>query len=187
VNISPFRKNIHMKILDPVTKKELTEEGAVGELWYRGPNVISGYFKRPDLTKKAFDEEGFFNTGDLFQIKDNDCIGFFDRTKDIIIRGGFNISAQEVENMLLGHPKVLDVAAVSMADEILGEKVCVYVVPRGEEKVTLEEIKAFMKEKGIAAYKIPERVEIISAIPRNPVGKILKNVLREDIKKKVGK
>lgn len=186
VNISPFRKNIHLKILDPVTKKELTEEGAVGELWYRGPNVIPGYFKRPDLTKKAFNEEGFFNTGDLFQIKDNDCIGFFDRTKDIIIRGGFNISAQEVENMLLGHPKVLDAAAIAMPDEILGEKICVYVVPRGEEKPNLEEIRTFMKEKGIAAYKVPERMELIGAIPRNPVGKILKNVLRDDIKKKLG-
>jgi acyl-CoA synthetase (AMP-forming)/AMP-acid ligase II len=185
LNVSALRKNIQMKLLDPVTKKEITEVGGVGELWYKGPNVIPGYFKRPDITKKAFDDKGFFNTGDLFQIKDNDCVGFFDRTKDIIIRGGFNISAQEVENMLLGHPKVLDVAAVAMADEILGEKVCVYVVPRGEEKLELEEIKAFMKEKGIAVYKIPERLEIINAIPRNPVGKILKKVLREDIKKKL--
>jgi acyl-CoA synthetase (AMP-forming)/AMP-acid ligase II len=185
-NASPFRKNFHLKILNPVTREELTEEGAIGELWYRGPNVISGYFKRPDLTEKAFDKNGFFNTGDLFQIKDNDCIGFFDRTKDIIIRGGFNISAQEVENMLLGHPKILDVAAVSMADEALGEKVCIYVVPKGEETVDLEEIKAFMKEKGIATYKIPERLELTTVIPRNPVGKILKKALREDIKNKLG-
>jgi len=76
-----------------------------------------------------FDKDGFFNTGDLFQIKEGDCIGFFDRTKDIIIRGGFNISAQEVENMLLGHPGVADVAAVAMPDDIMGEKTCVYVVP----------------------------------------------------------
>ena len=185
LNVSTLRKNIQMKLLDPVTKEEITEVGGVGELWYKGPNVIPGYFKRPDITKKAFDDKGFFNTGDLFQIKDNDCVGFFDRTKDIIIRGGFNISAQEVENMLLGHPKILDVAAVAMADEVLGEKVCVYVVLRGEEKLELEEIKAFMKEKGIAVYKIPERLEIINAIPRNPVGKILKKVLREDIKKKL--
>jgi acyl-CoA synthetase len=185
-NNSPFRKNFHLKILNPVTREELIEEGAIGELWYRGPNVISGYFKRPDLTEKAFDKEGFFNTGDLFQIKDNDCIGFFDRTKDIIIRGGFNISAQEVENLLLGHPKILDVAAIAMPDEAMGEKVCVYVVPKGEEKVTIEEIKAFMKEKGLATYKVPERLETISAIPRNPVGKTLKKVLREDIKKKLG-
>lgn len=187
INVSTLRDNLSLKLLDPVTNKEITEVGGVGELWYRGPNVIPGYFKRPDITKNAFDDKGFFNTGDLFQIKDNDCVGFFDRTKDIIIRSGFNISAQEVENMLLGNPKVLDVAAVAMPDEIIGERVCIYVVPRGEENIDLEEIRAFMKEKGIAAYKIPERLEIISAIPRNPVGKILKKVLREDIKKKLGK
>lgn len=182
---SPLRQHLRLKVVDPLTGKELTEEGAVGELWYRGPNVIPGYFRRPDLTEKAFDAEGFFNTGDLFQIKDNDCLGFFDRTKDIIIRGGFNISAQEVENMLLGHPKVMDVAAVAMPDENLGEKVCVYVVPKGEEAPTLEDLAAFMVEKGIASYKRPERLEIVSAIPRNPVGKILKNILRDDIKKKL--
>lgn len=173
-------------MLNPLTGEEITEVGGVGELWYRGPNVIPGYFKRPDLTAKAFDKDGFFNTGDLFQVKDNDCIGFFDRTKDIIIRGGFNISAQEVENMLLGYPKVLDVAAVAMPDEALGEKVCVYIVPRGDEKPDLETIKNFMKEKGIAVYKIPERIELIDVIPRNAVGKILKSVLREDIRKKLG-
>ena len=182
---SDIGKNIHLKLVDPFTKKEITELGGVGELWYKGPNVIPGYFKRPDLTAKAFDSQGYFNTGDLFQIKDNDCIGFFDRTKDIIIRGGFNISAQEVENMLLGHPKVLDVAAVAMPDEILGEKVCVYIVPKPEQSVDLKDIKAFMEEKGIAVYKIPERVEIVTTIPRNPVGKIIKNTLREDIKKKL--
>ncbi|PKN69085.1 MAG: 2,3-dihydroxybenzoate-AMP ligase [Deltaproteobacteria bacterium HGW-Deltaproteobacteria-12] len=187
LNISPVRKHLQLKLLDPLTGQEITEVGGVGELWYKGPNVIPGYFKRPDITKKAFDDKGFFNTGDLFQIKDNDCIGFFDRTKDIIIRGGFNISAQEVENMLLGNPKVLDVAAIAIPDEDLGERVCVYVVPKPDEKIELEDIKSFMKEKGIAAYKIPERLEIINVIPRNPVGKILKKVLREDIKKKMGK
>jgi 2,3-dihydroxybenzoate-AMP ligase len=72
-----------------------------------------------------------------------------------------------------------------MPDEAMGEKVCVYVVPKGDDKVNLEEIRAFMKEKGIAAYKIPERLEFISAIPRNPVGKIMKNTLREDIREKL--
>lgn len=182
---SNLRRNIHLKILNPVTKEELTQEGAVGELWYKGPNVIPCYYKIPEVTAKSFDQDGFFNTGDLFQIKDNDCIGFYDRTKDIIIRGGYNISAQEVENMLLGHPKIVDAAAVSMPDDTLGEKLCVYVVLKGEEKLSLEEIKAFMKEKGIAIYKIPERLEITNAIPRNPVGKILKTVLREDIRKKL--
>ena len=79
----------------------------------------------------------------------------------------------------------MDVAAIAMPDEAMGEKVCIYVVPKGEEKLDLNELKEFMKEKGIAAYKIPERLELISAIPRNPVGKILKNQLREDIRKKI--
>jgi acyl-CoA synthetase (AMP-forming)/AMP-acid ligase II len=183
--VSPLRKHYHLKVLDPLTREEVTEEGGVGELWYRGPNVIPGYFKRPDITEKAFDEGGYFNTGDLFQIKDNDCIGFFDRTKDIIIRGGFNISAQEVENILLGHPNIMDAAAIAMPDEILGEKTCVYVVVADGETIELAEIASFMKGKGVAAYKIPERIETIDAIPRNPVGKIVKNILRDDIKKKL--
>jgi non-ribosomal peptide synthetase component E (peptide arylation enzyme) len=162
------------------------KEGDIGELWYRGPNVIPCYFKRPELTAKAFDADGFFNTGDLFQLKDGECIGFFDRSKDIIIRGGFNISAQEVENTILSHPKVLDAAAVAMPDERLGERTCIYVVPKPAQAISLDEIKAFMTEKGIAVYKIPERLEIVQVIPRNPVGKIVKKVLREEIKKKLG-
>jgi acyl-CoA synthetase (AMP-forming)/AMP-acid ligase II len=179
-------RNVSMKLVNPAAPGGPKAEGDVGELWYRGPNVIPCYFRRPDLTAKAFDGEGYFNTGDLFQLKDNDCIGFFERAKDIIIRGGYNISAQEVENMILGHPKVMDAAAVAMPDENLGERTCIYVVPKPGEALTLEEIKAFMTEKGIAVYKIPERLEIIAAIPRNPVGKILKKALREDIKKKLG-
>ncbi len=182
---TPLRKFLYMKLVNAGIPGGPKAVGDVGELWYRGPNVIPCYFRRPDLTAKAFDTEGYFNTGDLFQIKDNDCVGFFERSKDIIIRGGYNISAQEVENMILGYPKVMDAAAVAMPDENLGERTCIYVVPKPGEAVTLEEIKAFMMEKGIAAYKIPERVEIVEAIPRNPVGKILKKVLREDIKKKL--
>jgi non-ribosomal peptide synthetase component E (peptide arylation enzyme) len=178
-------KNVSMKLVNAGIPGGPKAVGDVGELWYRGPNVIPCYFKRPDLTAKAFDAEGYFNTGDLFQLKDNDCIGFFERSKDIIIRGGYNISAQEVENMVLGYPKVLDAAAVAMPDDILGERTCVYVVPKPGESVTLEEVKDFMTGKGIAVYKIPERLEIIDAIPRNPVGKILKKNLREDIKKKL--
>jgi len=184
---SPRSQFVQTKIVSPDNGEVLSEVGAVGELYYRGPNIIPCYFRRPDITEKSFDTEGYFKTGDLFQIKDKNCVGFFERTKDIIIRGGFNISAQEIENMLLGHPKILDVAAVAYPDEIMGEKTCVYVVPRGEATVQLEDIASFMKEKGIAAYKIPERLEIVKEIPRNPVGKILKKVLREDIKNKFGK
>ena len=139
------------------------------------------------MTEVAFEPDEFFHTGDLFGIKEGDYINFFDRKKDIIIRGGFNISAQEIENMLLSHPKVAGVAAVAMPDEIMGEKTCVYVVPKPGEAITLEGLTSFMREQGIAVYKLPGRLEITEAIPRNPVGKILKTELREDIRKKLGK
>ena len=109
-------------------------------------------------------------------------MSFFDRCKDIIIRGGTNISAQEIENMLQGHPQVLDVAAVAMPDERLGERICVYVVPsQRDQTLTLADLTKFMEKKSIAVYKLPERLQITDMIPRNPVGKIIKPQLREDI------
>lgn len=183
---SAMAGNFHAKIVDPATGREMTEVGEIGELHYRGPNVMAEYFRDPAITGKAFDADGYFNTGDLFKIKEGNCIGFFDRTKDIINRGGFNVSAQEVENILLGHAGVADVAAVAMPDEMMGEKMCVYVVTKGDSAISLADITSFMKEMGIAAYKLPERLEIIDAIPRNPVGKILKKELRQDIRKKLG-
>lgn len=183
---TPMAKFIQTKVVSP-DGSEITEDGGVGELLYRGPNVIPGYFKRPDLNETAFDKEGYFRTGDLFQIVGGGrYLKFFDRAKDIIIRGGYNISAQEVENVLLAHPAVQDVAAVGMPDENLGERVCVYVVPKPGQTVTLEGIVAYMKEQGVATYKLPERLEIVEAIPRNPVGKVLKKELRRDIRKRLG-
>jgi non-ribosomal peptide synthetase component E (peptide arylation enzyme) len=177
---------IKTKIVDPLGV-ELTGQDEIGELLYRGPNVIPGYFKRPDLNEKAFDSEGYFRTGDLFQIKGDRYLKFFDRAKDIIIRGGFNISAQEVENVLLAHPAIQDVAAVGMRDEDLGERTCVYVVPKADQTVDLDSAVAFMKQQGVAVYKLPERIEVVEAIPRNPVGKILKNQLRQDLAAKMSK
>jgi len=180
-----FSEGTETKLVDPETGEEITEVGRVGELLYKGSNVISGYFRRPDLTEKAFDKQGFLRTEDLFRIMEGNFISFVDRGKDIIIRGGLNISALEVESILLEHPKVLDAAAVPMPDEILGEKVCVYVVPREGEKVTLGELTSFMKEKSIAAYKLPQRLEITKEIPKDRAGKILKNILKDDIRNKL--
>lgn len=182
---TPMARFVHTKVVGP-DGTELNEDGAVGELLYRGPNVIPGYFKRPDLNAQAFDAEGYFRTGDLFQIAGDRYLKFFERAKDIIIRGGYNISAQEVENVLLAHPAVQDVAAVGMPDENLGERTCVYVVPKPGQTVTLESLTAYMREQGVATYKLPERLEVVEVIPRNPVGKILKKELRQDIRKKIG-
>ncbi|RJQ32075.1 MAG: (2,3-dihydroxybenzoyl)adenylate synthase [Peptococcaceae bacterium] len=179
-------KEVQTKLIDPETGQPVSEVGGVGELCYRGPGVIPRYFNQPRLTAKSFDEEGYFRTGDLFQIKEKHFIKFFERCKDIIIRGGFNISAQEVENILQGHPKVFDVAAVAMPDPVLGERTCIYVVPKDKhDPPVLAELVSFMKEKGVSVYKLPERLEVVDAIPRNAVGKILKRELKEDIRRKL--
>ena len=180
----PVTKFIRTKVVD-ASGTELTEPDAVGELLYRGPNVIPGYFRRPDLVEKSFDSEGFFRTGDLFQIKGDRYLKFFDRAKDIIIRGGFNVSALDVENALLAHPGIQDVAAVGMSDPDLGERTCVYAVPKEGQDLALESLVSFLKDAGMAVYKLPERLEVVKAIPRNSVGKILKAELRKDIAAKV--
>jgi acyl-CoA synthetase (AMP-forming)/AMP-acid ligase II len=161
----------------------LTEPGKTGELAYKGPNVFPGYFNAPEKNTDLFTRTGHVRTGDLFAIVDDRHIRFVDRKKDIIIRGGFNVSAAEVETVAQGHPAILDSAAVAMPDEVLGERVCLFVVPQdADQPPTLEQILAFMREEGIAVYKLPERLELIDAIPRNPVGKILKRDLRDRLR-----
>ena len=136
--------------------------------------IRDSYYRQPELTKRAFDEDGFFHTGDLFQIIDERTIAFFDRKKDIIKRGGFPISSAEVEDIIKKHPKIMDAAVVGYPDERLGERVCAFVVPKPGESITLEEIKELMKESGVAFYKWPEKLVIVNQIPRNLLGKVQK-------------
>ncbi|MFQ3293850.1 MAG: acyl-CoA synthetase (AMP-forming)/AMP-acid ligase II [Natrialbaceae archaeon] len=177
--LDPRVDTIRTKVVDD-TGDVVTETGEVGELAYKGPGVIAEYFRQPDLTDDAFDDEGYFYTGDLFRIEDEGFISFFDRKKDVIIRGGYTISAKEVENVVLEHPDVADAAVVGMPDEDLGERVCLYAVPVEGSALSLEDITATL-EDDLAIYKHPERLEIVETIPRNPVGKIRKTELREDI------
>lgn len=163
-----------------------TSPGDVGELRVRGPLVFPGYFNRPDLAERAFDDEGYLHTGDLFLIKGDGFLSYFDRAKDIIIRGGFNISAAEVENLVVGAPGVADCAAVGVPDEELGERVCIVVVPRDEsDRPTLADILAYLREAGLAVYKLPELIEYMTELPRNPVGKLLKRDIRTSVRQTV--
>lgn len=174
-------RGVELKLLDELGA-ECTQPGQVGELAYRGPNVFAGYYRRPDLAQSAFTPDGFYRTGDFFIVRDAHHIGFFDRKKDIIIRGGFNVSAAEVENLVLTHPGVQEAAAIAVPDEIMGEKTCVFVVPKDKANPpTLEDIVTHLKGIGVAAYKLPERLEYLEVIPRNPVGKILKAQLRKQL------
>jgi len=172
---------IRSKLVDPVTEEEITESGKSGELRFAGPSVFSGYWGRPDLTERAFDDEGFYCTGDLFSIdgENRDKFLFQGRFKDLIIRGGVNISPEEVETVIIGHHDIQEAAAVGYPDARLNERTCVVVVPKPGKTITLEEIIAFMEEKGVARYKFPERLEIMDALPRNAVQKVLRRKIKE--------
>lgn len=171
-------RGVEVKILDD-DDNLITEPGGIGELCYRSPGRFAGYFQRPDITEKSFTDDGYFRTGDLFIVREPGFVGFYDRKKDMVIRGGFNISSVEVENAVQGFAKVLDVAVIPEPDDILGERVCICVVPRDEtDPPTLEEINDYLKGEGVSVYKLPEKLKIIDEIPRNPVGKILKKELR---------
>jgi len=160
--------------------------GQEGELACRGPNVFVGYFKDPERTKATFNKEGFQFSGDTCVMDTDGFIRVVGRKKDIIIRGGMNISPAEVENLLYTHPKIQDIAIVAMPDERMGEKACAYVVPKPGETLSFDEMVAFLKEKKLATYKLPERLEVVQELPMTASGKVQKYLLRDDIARKLG-
>lgn len=157
-----------------------------GELIGKGPGVFFGYIKATEENKLAFTKDGFFITGDLAVINDDGVVRITGRKKDIIIRGGENISPIEMEMLLLKHPLVEDVAVVGMPDERLGERACAYIKPKKGGKPTLEEVVAFLKMQGASVLQLPERIELIAEIPLTNIGKADKKALREDIRKRMG-
>jgi 2,3-dihydroxybenzoate-AMP ligase/mycobactin salicyl-AMP ligase len=156
-----------------------------GELVSKGPGIFTGYFKSSEDRAKTFTADGFFRTGDQAKKDEQGYIWITGRIKDIIIRGGENISAVEIENMMSVHPAIADVAVVAMPDKILGERTCAYVIPRPGAKPTLEEVVSFLKGKGASVLQLPERLELIDELPMTKVGKVDKKGLRENIKKKM--
>ena len=157
----------------------LADVGEEGELRLRAPQLFLGYVDEA-LNAEAFDEEGFYHTGDLGFIDEDSCITISGRLKDVIIRKGENISAQEVEDLLLEHPKLADVSVIGVPDEVRGEMVCAVVVERdADDPLTLEETVAYLREKELMTQKIPERIERVEVLPRNPSGKVLKRELRQ--------
>lgn len=179
---------ISTRLVDVETGADITETGKAGELRFKGPMLFSGYYRSPELTERAFDDLGYYRSGDLFEIAGDrqQFYRFAGRHKDIVVRGGMNISCEEVESILLSHPKVREVAVIGWPDEVLGERVCAVVVPRNAaEPIQLEDIVSFLKTVGkVAAFKLPERIELIDELPRNPVGKVLKRVLREQVRER---
>ena len=156
--------------------------GDIGELICRGPYTIRGYYRAAEHNRAAFTDDGFYRTGDMVRLHPSGNLIVEGRRKDLINRGGEKISAEEVENLLLGHPAVLNAAVVAMPDPVLGERACAYVIPRPGAAPTLAELTRFLSEdRHIARFKLPERLELRERLPMTAVGKISKRDLREEI------
>ncbi|TPD01513.1 medium-chain fatty-acid--CoA ligase [Escherichia coli] len=175
---------VEIKVVDDARKT--LPPGCEGEEASRGPNVFMGYFDEPELTARALDEEGWYYSGDLCRMDEAGYIKITGRKKDIIVRGGENISSREVEDILLQHPKIRDACVVAMPDERLGERSCAYVVLKApHHSLSLEEVVAFFSRKRVAKYKYPEHIVVIEKLPRTASGKIQKFLLRKDIMRRL--
>jgi long-chain acyl-CoA synthetase len=151
--------------------------GERGELCVKGPQVMKGYWNQPDATAEVLDAEGWFKTGDIAVIDPDGFVRIVDRKKDMIIVSGFNVYPNEIEDVVMGHPKVANCACIGVPDERSGEAVKLFVVPR-EPGVTVEELKAFCKEN-FTGYKVPKHIVLRESLPMTPVGKILRRELRD--------
>jgi non-ribosomal peptide synthetase component E (peptide arylation enzyme) len=170
-------------LLDPDTMEEVLK-GGVGLVTVDGPHCVGGYFRDPETTAESR-IGGKFNMGDLGTIDEEGNLYLRGRVKDVIIRGGQTIYPKEIEELLVEHPKVSEAALVRMPDEEMGEKSCAFVVSRGREVLTFKEMSSFFRERQIAPYKIPERLELIHELPLVAGGnKVDKRRLEEEIKTK---
>jgi acyl-CoA synthetase (AMP-forming)/AMP-acid ligase II len=180
-SLSNARK-VRTRLVDPESGIEISEPGMPGELRFKGPTIFSGYFNAPELSARAFDAEGWYRTGDLFEIAGDrgQFYRFCGRHKDIVIRGSMNISSEEIEGLLLAYPKVREAAVIGYPDPILGERVCAVIAAQPGPVPDLDELVNYLRDQaGVAAYKLPERLIVVEELPRNPLGKILKRTLRE--------
>jgi len=172
-----------VRVVDPDSLEDV-EPGKQGELWFKSKQLMKGYHNKPDATKEAVTEDGWFRTGDIGRVDDDGYIFVEDRLKDMIITGGENVYSIEVERVLAEHPAVAEVAVIGVPDEKWGESVKAVVSLEGE--VTDEELISWAKER-LAGYKCPRTVDIVDELPRNPTGKILKKDLREPHWEKAGR
>jgi acyl-CoA synthetase (AMP-forming)/AMP-acid ligase II len=175
-------RKIQTRLVDIDNSQDIDAPGRIGELRFKGPTIFSGYFKAPELTARAFDEQGFYRTGDLFEIAgdQHQFYRYAGRQKDIVIRGGMNISSEEIEGLIMSHPQVRDAAVIGAPDPTMGERVCAVVVPQPGQSLSLQAlVEHFKNVKQVAAFKWPEQLLLVDELPRNPVGKVLKRALRE--------
>jgi long-chain acyl-CoA synthetase len=166
------------KIVDLETGSRELPPGEEGELCIKGPQVMKGYWNRPEETSQTI-RGGWLYTGDIARMDSDGYFYIVDRKKDMIICEGFNVYPQEIDDLLLRHPKILEAATVGIPDELRGEKIYSYIVLREDETATPEEILAYCREN-LAKYKIPKRILIRKYLPKSPLGKILKRELKKE-------
>ena len=159
--------------------------GAVGELITRGPYTIRGYYKAAEHNRVAFTADGFYRTGDMVRLHPTGNLVVEGRKKDLINRGGEKISAEEIENLMLGHEYIHMAALVAMPDPVMGERGCAFVIPKAGRSLTLMELNRYLTEKRIARFKLPERLEIVDSFPLTGMGKVSKKDLRAAIAAKL--
>lgn len=153
-----------------------------GQIFSRGPDLFAGYTD-PELTAAAFDDDGWYRTGDIGVLDEHGYLAITDRMSDVIIRGGENISAQEVEELLLGIPGVAEVAVVAQPDPRLGERAVAVIRPQdGQDAPTLDTVRSHLAAAGLAKQKWPESIRCVSELPRTTTGKVQKFVLRTQIR-----
>ena len=173
---------IETKLVDIDSGEEITERGRAGECLIKGPTVFDGYYDAPDDNASAFSADGYFRSGDLFEI-DGDRDQFYrfvGRCKSLILRGGVNISPEELDEILIGHPAIAEVAVAGYADQQMGERIAAFAVLHAGESLTLEQLTGYMRDLSVAAFKWPERLEILTTLPRNAMNKVMRNQLVSD-------
>jgi len=178
--LSPYDE---IKILAPGTEQELAD-GEIGELAIRGPCTISGYFDAEERNKVAFTRDGFYRSGDLMYVKvinGTRYLVFEGRLKDVVSRGGEKINCEEIERVAINHPNVNAIAVVAMPDRTYGEKACAFIIPAPGQSVSVIDLGTFLGQQGLAKFKWPERIEIVSEFPLTSSGKLSKPKLREHI------
>lgn len=166
-----------IKIVDLETGKKEMPQGETGEIIIKGPQIMKGYYNKPDETQKVIKDEWFFS-GDIGKFDEDGYLTIVDRKKDMIIAGGYNIYPVELDNVLFGHPKILEACTIGIPDPYRGETVKAFIVQKQGEQLTENEVMDYCK-KNLAAYKIPKQIEFVNELPKSTVGKILRRELRD--------
>jgi acyl-CoA synthetase (AMP-forming)/AMP-acid ligase II len=177
-------KQIKTKLIDLETGSEIIKPNIPGELLISGVTVFDGYYNSPKDNNEAFSFDGYFRSGDLFEIsgENNQFYKFVGRCKSLIVRGGVNISPEELDELISSHEQISEAVVVAYPDEIMGEKICAVIVPHEGQVITLLDICSFLEELKVAKFKWPEKLLTIKALPRNAMNKVVRSELAKLIK-----